>query len=77
MRKAIIRDGVVENVILIEEGSNWKAPEGTTLVDAGPNAEPGGNYAKGKFTRAPIVERKPEDMTLEERVRLLEAKAKI
>jgi hypothetical protein len=56
MRKAIIAaDGTVENVILIEEDSNWQPPEGTTLIDAGPGAEPGGTYSKGKLTRAPIV----------------------
>lgn len=74
MRKAIIRNGVVENVILLDEGSNWQAPNGATLANADADAEPGGAYDKGKFTRAPRVERKSEDMTLEERVLALEAK---
>ena len=36
MRKALIRkaDGFVENVIEIEEGANWKAPDGCILIDA-------------------------------------------
>jgi Flp pilus assembly protein CpaB len=71
MRKAIIAaDGTVENVILIEEDSNWQPPEGTTLIDAGPGAEPGGTYSKGKFTRVPIVIGEP---TLEEKVAALES----
>ena len=36
MRKALIRkaDGFAENVIEIEEGANWKAPDGCILIDA-------------------------------------------
>jgi hypothetical protein len=34
MRKAVVKDGVVVNVIEWEEGSTWKPPEGAVLLDA-------------------------------------------
>ena len=34
-RRCIIRNGVVENVVLLAEGSDWTPPDGTTLGPAG------------------------------------------
>jgi len=51
MRKVLIdSNNNVVNVILIEEGANWSPPEGHTLIDDGPNAEPGGTWDGTRFT---------------------------
>jgi len=74
-RKAILsNDGTVENVILLEDGANWSPPENTTIVDDDGTAKIGGKFVKGKFGPPPEPEpRKPEDMTLEEKVEALMA----
>lgn len=73
-RKALIDgSGNVHNVILIEDGANWSPSAGMSLVDAGPDAESGGTYSGGKFSRAP---RRVVEPTLEERVAALELSAK-
>lgn len=62
MRKAIVRDsdGLVLNVVVHDErsaASGWRAPDGTTLVDATADAETGGTYVEGVgFSRAPREE---------------------
>jgi len=52
MRKALIRkaDGFVENVIEIEEGANWKVPDGCILIDAF-DASPGDTWDETKFIK--------------------------
>jgi len=56
MRKAVIKqtDGFVENVIEIEEGANWRLPEGYELVD-GNDASPGDTWDGSQFIK-PILE---------------------
>jgi|TARA_R110000751_G_scaffold42766_2_gene99062 hypothetical protein len=57
MKKAIIRDGVCENVIKLPANwtgdgeGDWQPPEGTTLVDPDENAEPGSTYNGSTFTK--------------------------
>ena len=57
MRKALIRkaDGFVENVIEIEEGANWKAPDGCILIDAF-DASPDDTWDGTKFIKPEPME---------------------
>lgn len=48
MRKAVVKDGLVENIIEIEDDSDWPIPEGTYLVDAG-SGSPGDTWDGEKF----------------------------
>lgn len=53
-RIAMIKNGLVENVAIVEEGSDW-APEGFELIDVTDQVEvgPGWAYADGIFTAPP------------------------
>jgi hypothetical protein len=51
LRKAIIRDGYVNNIIVIEHGSAWECPEGCSIIDAGKDAEVGVAFENGKFIK--------------------------
>jgi hypothetical protein len=55
MRYAVINTntGLVENVIELDEGGDWSAPEGCEIVESDV-AGPGWAYSAGKFT-APVV----------------------
>ncbi len=73
-RMAVVEaDGNVDNVILIEDGADWTLPEGTSLVDADHDAEPGGKYEGGSFVRAVAPQPATDQVSLEERVAALAA----
>jgi hypothetical protein len=60
MRKAVVResDGFVVNVIEIEEGANWKPPEGCYLIDAERDGSPGDTWDGKQFIKpepAPVA----------------------
>ena len=58
-RYAIVDDtGAVLNVTIWDGVTEWEPPASTTvvLVQPGDIAEPGGTYADGVFTRAPVPE---------------------
>ena len=54
MRKALIKDGYVVNVIVWEEDSDWEVPEGHYLIDAG-DASPGDTWDGEKFIKPTIT----------------------
>lgn len=55
-RMAVVNSGVVENVIELEEGADWEAPQGVELVpDLTGDAEPGGTWNGSVFSRAPSI----------------------
>ena len=56
-RYAVVKDGIVSNIILYDGVSEFSA-DGDVIVDDG-NAYIGGAYADGSFTPAPI----PEDVS--------------
>jgi len=68
--------GNVVNVVEVKPDDPMEAPEGLTVVyPAGPEAEPGGTYVDGVFTRAPrdpVVD--PSQPSEEEIARKLEFK---
>lgn len=69
-RYAIVRDdGLVLNVILLNESADWPLPKGQYLVLAEGEAERGGTLYQGRFYRKPY---EPKSPTLEERVAALE-----
>ena len=53
MKKSVVRksDGVVVNIIEIEDGANWEPPEGCELMDGG---EIGDVWDGVKFTKAAL-----------------------
>ena len=61
MRKALIRtsDGLVVNVILIEDGANWPIPTGHELRDA-EGASPGDTWNGVKYVKPVPVVVKPQ-----------------
>lgn len=74
-RMAVIRNGVVENVV--EMGSaQWSPPVGTTLVAAGSEAGPGWSWDGRAFVPPPMPEPPvPFKSAIERRIEALEAKA--
>lgn len=54
MRKAIISDGVVVNIVVAND--TWLPPDGVAAVDDDGTAEVGGVYVDGKFGPAPRPE---------------------
>ena len=75
MRKALIRkaDGFVENVIEIEEGANWRAPDGCILIDAF-DASPGDTWDGTKFIKP---EPEPIELSRDLEAEIDELKARI
>lgn len=62
MKYAIIRDTLVENVVLWDGETEWQPPEGTTIVELGDTiAGPGFTYDGTTFTAPP----EPEPETVE------------
>lgn len=58
-RYAVVRDGVVENVVMWDDESEWDPPEGTVLVKSD-DASPADLYDGKAFTRpAPQAEPEP------------------
>ena len=55
MRKAIVRDGLVINIIEIEEDSDWPIPEGCILVDTKTSGSPGDTWDGENFISPPPV----------------------
>ena len=51
MRKALVKDSFVENVIEIEEDANWEIPIGCILVDAKTEGSPDDTWDGEKFIR--------------------------
>lgn len=60
MRKAIIResDGLVVNVIAIEEDSDWTTPDGCYLIDA-ELGSPGNTWNREEFIKPEPIETEP------------------
>lgn len=69
--KAIVRDGIVENVIELVEGSRWQPPKGTTLIDVDANCTIGSRYEAGAFVRP--ENKPPQTDPLMDRLAKLEA----
>lgn len=62
MKKAIIIDGVVANIVVVGEG--FEAPEGTALVDTGAGCVIGAAYDGSTFTPPQTTQPKPIDYPL-------------
>lgn len=60
MRKAVVRqsDGLVTNVIEIEQGTDWQPPQGCVLVDA-KDAGPGDTWDGMKFIKPELPPPEP------------------
>lgn len=78
-RYAVVRGGVVENVVVWDVRSRWTPPSGTVLVEDGDRkAAIGGTYAGGVFGAPPARPSDPVDDTdakladLDARLRSLE-----
>jgi hypothetical protein len=65
MRYAIVQGGRVVNVIAWDGVAPWQAPAGATVVPANDDAEIGGTFAAGRFTR-PVLEELPAPVTLDQ-----------
>ncbi len=68
MRKALVKDGLVVNVIEIDSKSDWKPPEGHTLltVDQSKQASPGDTWdGKKIIPQVPSDISKPRDLEKE------------
>ncbi len=52
MRKAIIKNGIVQNIIEIAPAANWVTPGGCILVSAPDAIGPGDLYDGMKFSKA-------------------------
>lgn len=65
MKMAIVRDGIVENVIVPPEGE-WDAPEGVELIECADGAfvGPGFTYDGQDFVAPVIVPPVPEEVTM-------------
>ena len=61
MRKAVVResDGLVTNVIEIEEMANWSPPGGCYLIDATEDGSPGDTWDGKKFVKPELPEPEP------------------
>jgi len=68
MDKAVVRTstGVVENVIIIEDGADWPCPDGCELINAVPPAQPGATWNGASFTAPVIPERSRLDVLMAE-----------
>lgn len=74
MRAAIVRDGLVENVVEYDPDGDWAAPVGTDAIPLdGDRAGPGWTYDGTEFTPPAAAAESPP--TLEQRVAALEARA--
>jgi hypothetical protein len=64
--------GVVQQVIVLEDGAKWESPEGLALVpdDKNTSAEPGGTYIDGDFVRAVPV---PTEPSIQDQIDALKA----
>lgn len=61
-RYAVVRDGIVENVVLWDGESDWASPDGASLVlDGGQVASPGDTWDGDGFTRAVPVAAEPDE----------------
>lgn len=65
-RYAVIRDGVVENVVVWDGESDWSPPEGALLVQSD-EAGPGDGYDGKAFTRPEPAPADPPQPTIEEK----------
>jgi len=82
MRRAVVReiDNLVINVVEVEEGGNWKPPDGCYLVDAVNEGSPGDTWDGKKFIRLvlpvsePVRDLAAEIDALKARVEKLERK---
>ena len=63
MRKAIIKDGVVANIIVVGEG--YEAPEGVSLADPGPGCVVGASFDGSTFTPPAPVAATSEEINAE------------
>lgn len=62
MRYAVVRDGMVENVIRWDGEAEWSPPEGADLVALGEAAiGPGYTWDGAAFTAPPPVEPQPDE----------------
>lgn len=75
MRKAVIKNGIVENVIIAAD--DFAPPDGCVLVESN-EAGPGWTYSDGKFTEPEREEPPaPPPSDIEIRLAALESKAGI
>ena len=44
---ALVKSGVVENIVTIDDAGTWEAPAGYTVVDADSTSKIGGAYNSG------------------------------
>ena len=64
MRHAVIREGIVENVIELDEGSGWAPPDGCTVVAIGDAVcGPGWTVDGESFTAPADSDPVPESIT--------------
>lgn len=59
-RYAMIRGGVVENVVLWDGETDWNPGADWTVTDCPSEVGPGWTYEGGEFIPPPIVEPEPE-----------------
>jgi hypothetical protein len=78
MIKAIIKDGKVINTIVLEDGHNWTAPVGHTVVDIidsdGVTGAAGDDYDGAKYVK-PIQPEKPIGQKLKEKIHAIDSKS--
>ncbi len=70
-RYAVVRDGVVENVVLWDGESDWAPPEGSILVETAA-AGPGDTYDGAKFRKS-VAPPQAKPVTLEDVIAALPA----
>lgn len=73
-RAALVRDGVVENVIVIDTEAQWSPPAGVTVIDADEIAEPKGTHNGTKFVARVIPPRPTQPPSLKQQLADLQAR---
>lgn len=53
MHLALIKNGIVENIVVVESGADWTPPDGFTAIEATADAYIGGEHDGEKFIPAP------------------------
>jgi hypothetical protein len=73
-RKALLRDGVVVNVIVVADDANWVCPKDCIIMDEVDGADVGASYDESSKAFSPRLapeRRKPRHLLMSEEVEAL------
>jgi len=75
MRKVLVKEGIITNIIVVEESTKWTPPTGIDVIDL-PNADIG-DYWDGKILTKKIPQPEPADELALLKQQFAELKAKV